>query len=157
VFLDIGAGCGNVLEDMVGCFLRNHIWGVEMNQDMWQSRTPLEWQDSIEWCKLEDLSDDRPLATMRNKTTVAYMYDLCLKRLSKKATCKESDPHYQIQCELLNPEKFPKLKYFISTYEEDKMTGHEIEGNKWRLVCSRKLPCSTNSYAFHLFERIKVC
>jgi hypothetical protein len=111
------------------------------------NQTPAEWKSSIIWCKLEETSDPR-LAD----TTIAYMYDLCLKRLSRRSKSLEEDPHWCIQNILLDSKRMPSLKYFLSTYEEKSM--FHLHGNCWRLVDQKKLPCSTDSYTFYLYERL---
>ena len=126
------------------------------------------------------------------ETTVAYMYDLCLKRLTKKSKRRfhllhgkdekhtyEDDPHFLIQQVLLNEEAMPALKYFITTYGplelssvqncSDTVGGVSMHTDKkkcaereccdfgearWRLVHQKKLPCSTDSYMFYVYERI---
>jgi hypothetical protein len=107
-------------------------------------------------------------------TTIAYMYDLCLKRLSRKARSarKESasrrdgdsegdDPHVLIQQVLLSEEEMPALRYFISTYSpQELLPGGECNfkghnGNTWLLVLQKKLPCSTDSYMFYVYERVR--
>jgi hypothetical protein len=110
-------------------------------------QTPSKWESSIVWGKLEETSDPR-LAD----TTVAYMYDLCLKRLSRRSKSLEEDPHWGIQNILLDSGRMPSLKYFLSTYEEKSM--FRLHGNGWKLVDQKKLPCSTDSYLFYLYERI---
>ena len=45
-----------------------------------------KWHSSILWCKLEDVPTD---SVMLQTTTIAFMYDLCLKRLTRRAgACK---------------------------------------------------------------------
>jgi hypothetical protein len=48
----------------------------------------------------------------------------------------------------------PSLRYFLSTYDEERM--FDLHGNKWQLVDQKKLPCSTDSYTFYLYERVRV-
>jgi hypothetical protein len=138
----VGAGFGNVLEDVSSLY---PVWGVEMNEKL-QERTPSIWMNKIDWCKLEDVNN-----TSLGKTTIAYMYDLCLKRLSRRSKCLVDDPHWSIQNILLNSTLMPSLKYFISTYESGSM--HSLHGNCWQLVHSKRLPCSTDSYTFYVYER----
>jgi hypothetical protein len=145
-FLDIGAGSGNVLDDAEEVY-PGLVWGVEINSE-WKQRTPSKWQDSIFWCAVQDLPMD---CARQRATTVAYMYDLCLKTLSRKArTCAE-DPHWAIQRALLDPSRFPALRVFISTYPPDRMYG--IDGSSWALRLEVNLPCSTGSYRFYVYER----
>ena len=142
-------------------------------------------------------------------TTIAYMYDLCLKRLTRKAKLQqakqravrekesskqqqlkqkirmrkssaaagggqqgegEEDPHWLIQRVLLNSAAMPALRYFISTYSPTELGLEEGEGadrhgggggsgcgeggNTWRLVLQKKLPCSTDSYLFFVYQRV---
>lgn len=121
-------------------------------------------------------------------TTVAYMYDLCLKRLTRKARKQgfvDLDPHLLIQRVLLNSKAMPALQLFISTYSPDEMecgsgnskacsgcscsccgdcrssrtvgvreTNSDEGGNSWRLVYQKKLPCSTDSYMFYVYQRV---
>lgn len=82
------------------------------------------------------------LAVVLPVTTVAYMYDLCLKRLTRKARqaantaansrsktdrkeseseCECVDPHEHIQRVLLSAEAMPALRYFISTYSPQEL------------------------------------
>jgi hypothetical protein len=138
-----GAGIGNILEDVGSLF---PAWGVEMN-DSFKDQTPPRWESSIVWCKLEETKDPR-LA----KTTVAYMYDLCLKRLSRRSRSLQEDPHWSIQNILLDSSLMPSLKYFLSTYDEEGM--FQLHGNHWKLLDQKKLPCSTDSYTFYLYERV---
>lgn len=144
-FLDIGAGCGNVLED-VDLVFPGQVWGVEMNHE-WVSWTPARWENSIEWCRLEDVQNSDKM----EKTTVAYMYDLCLKRLTRRAHSPAEDPHWGIQNTLLDTTRMPGLKYFISTYEQEML--YQLHGHHWKQVAKKKLPCSTNSYEFYVYER----
>lgn len=146
VFLDVGAGKGNVL-DVVEPFF-NKVWGVEMNTD-WMEKTPTKWESAILWCLLEDVPFNGSSPAFA--TTVAYMYDLCLKRLSRRAASESEDPHWLIQNTLLDKSKFPLLKYFISTYEQEHMLA--LHGNCWDLVYSQKLACSTDSYMFYVYRR----
>eukprot|EP00602_Paraphysomonas_sp_CaronLab_P005848 CAMPEP_0185038268 /NCGR_PEP_ID=MMETSP1103-20130426/33699_1 /TAXON_ID=36769 /ORGANISM="Paraphysomonas bandaiensis, Strain Caron Lab Isolate" /LENGTH=128 /DNA_ID=CAMNT_0027576621 /DNA_START=41 /DNA_END=424 /DNA_ORIENTATION=+ len=88
-FLDIGAGSGDILQDVQSeC---RHTWGVEMNLE-WFDKTPEIWKSRIKWCKLEDV-DVAECCDMAS-TSIAYMYDLCLKRLSRRALSYEEDPHW---------------------------------------------------------------
>jgi hypothetical protein len=146
VFLDIGAGKGNILDIVEPYFEK--VWGVEMNTE-WIAKTPAKWESSILWCLLEEVPFNE--TSLSISTTVAYMYDLCLKRLSRRATSELDDPHWSIQNTLLDGTKFPKVKYFISTYEEPRMIS--LHGNHWSLVYSQKLACSTDSYMFYVYER----
>ena len=146
IFLDIGAGCGNIL-DVVDSYFQS-VWGVEMNTE-WVDKTPPKWVTSILWCCLESVPTDSH--TLMNTTTIAYMYDLCLKRLSRRAKSISDDPHWSIQNVLLDPVKMPSLRYFISTYEEGVM--FSLHGMCWKKVYQQKLACSTNSYMFYVYER----
>jgi hypothetical protein len=125
------------------------------------------------------------------------MYDLCLKRLTRKAraaaaaaagrpqdrgssqdrSSSSTDPHSLIQRVLLSGAAMPALQYFISTYDpvelrlspgEDGGSGDDdgggdgdgggddrsSRGNTWRLVHQKKLPCSTDSYMFYVYQRV---
>ena len=171
MFVDIGSGWGNVLNDILLNTNLNHkkIWGVEMNT-IWKkgnndsnteninenknqsSCNNKNYNDKfhIEWCKLEDIEKNEYILN----TSVAFMYDHCLKRLSRKAQNLQDDPHYHIQCVLLDSIKMPSLKYFISTYEPDKMKLQQ-HGHEFKLIEKKRLACSTNAYDFYIYERIK--
>jgi hypothetical protein len=126
------------------------------------------------------------------------MYDLCLKRLSRKAQARaevkakektrpaaagdresegegdpDPDPHCLIQRVLLSAEAMPALRYFISTYCPQELqlslstsycaSSAAAEGVRataggracsWRLLMQKKLPCSTDSYMFYVYERV---
>ena len=183
LFLDIGAGWGNVLKDVVesniGLNLKiEQCWGVEMNTH-WKENNPKEdhnnknnhkdkneidyskYKKRIKWCKLEDVDDTHTTTAPINKkeellllknTKIAFMYDLCLKRLTRNAQNKEEDPHYAIQNVLLDPKRAPSLKYFISTYEESKL--YSLHDCKFQLEYTKKLSCSTGSYEFYVYSRI---
>lgn len=137
------------------------------------------------------------------------MYDLCLKRLTRKAKLQkehykrknnlkkrknnnnpsvederveeEEDPHWLIQQVLLSSSAMPALRYFISTYSPAELgllpvdggdasssvtsrssnmssssTGAMSVSNTWNLVLQKKLPCSTDSYMFFVYERVPV-
>jgi len=173
VICDVGAGSGNVLSDVEDSGVlgeklassRPPLWGVEMNL-AFCSETPERWRDLIFWCKLEELvGTNNP---HMKDTTIAYMYDLCLKRLTRKArsVCDgdSEDPHQLIQRVLLSSDDMPSLRYFISTYSPPEMklekagsgsvAGRVSSENTWRLVLQKKLPCSTDSYMFYVYERV---
>jgi hypothetical protein len=118
-----------------------------------QSQTSDRWIAEIQWCRLEDVSQE---CTLLQDTTVAFMFDLCLKRLSRRARSPEDDPHISIGNVLLDSSRMPSLRHFISTYEPSIMTKRSLCGNTWRLVGQRNLPCSTNSYTFYVYQRCSV-
>lgn len=174
VLCDIGAGSGNVLSDVEDSQVlgdqvegsRLRLWGVEMNL-AFCSETPKRWRDLIYWCKLEELvGTNNPHL---KDTNIAYMYDLCLKRLTRKARAYAGgngvneceDPHELIQRVLLSSNDMPALRYFISTYSptemnlgKDNVASRVRCGNTWKLVLQKKLPCSTDSYMFYVYERV---
>lgn len=100
------------------------------------------------------------------------MYDLCLKRLTRKARTRAGggagqegcveDPHLPIQRVLLSLDLMPALRFFISTYDpeelhlsgSDSRATRDCGGTSWRLVLQKKLPCSTDSYTFFVYERV---
>lgn len=147
-FIILGAGIGNVLEEISTIY---DVWGVEMNIEL-KNMTPLEWQSSIQWCKLEDINNDNDNDLRLLETTIAYMYDLCLKRITRKCKLITQNPHWSIQNILLDSNRMPSLRYFISTYEEKYM--FHLHGNCWKLIEEKRFPCSTNTYVFYLYERV---
>lgn len=143
-----------------------------MNIELYQN-TPIKFQSLIKWCKLEDVNDNlnnnntnnndnnnnnnnsdnnTTNSNLLSQTTIAYMYDLCLKRLTRRSKLLTENPHWSIQNILLDSNRMPSLKYFISTYEENFM--YHLHGNCWKLIEQVKFPCSTNSYIFYLYERV---
>ncbi len=120
-FLDIGAGSGNVLAEVLKNFKHFTVWGVEMNGGRWNNKETTQHHDKIVFKSLEESwRKNETAAKNMTATTVAYMYDTCLKRIQTK-------PHVKIQETLLDTELMPNLKIFISTYEPDKMIPNQWE------------------------------
>jgi hypothetical protein len=115
-----------------------------------QTKTNSKWINDIEWCRLEDIQMDH--SRLRD-TTIAFMYDLCLKRLSRRAKSETEDPHISIENILLDRNRMPSLRLFISTYEPSIMTKRFMHESRWTLLTQKKLACSTNSYMFYVYER----
>ena len=171
LFLDIGAGWGNVIKDVIESNVglkTKQIWGVEMNTH-WKENDPKgecnkdvdysKYKQRIKWCKLEDIDDyDQEEQEEENdllkNTKIAFMYDLCLKRLTRNAQNTEEDPHYAIQNVLLDRKRTPSLKYFITTYEKSKL--YSLHNCKFQLENKKKLSCSTGSYEFYVYSRITI-